>query len=106
MSKQDALATMGQTTQTGYDENAFTNILSMGTTASRKTKVTNPYRSEILQGNEKKLEVLYYYTDKKSSDDAITDDELTPLVFDNGELIGWGWSFLNTNIQKYELRIR
>jgi len=71
----------------------------------------NPYRSEILQGKDKTFEVLYYYTDIKNFDawrgmKGIADDELTPLVFDNGKLIGWGQSFLQDNIQKYEIRVR
>lgn len=61
--------------------------------------VNSPYKSEILQSREKTFEVLYYYTDIKSviyaaNPATITDDELTPLVFDNGKLIGWGTSFL------------
>lgn len=67
--------------------------------------VNSPYKSEILQGKEKTFEVLYYYTDIKSviytaNPATITDDELTPLVFDNGKLIGWGASFLDSNINK------
>ena len=69
--------------------------------------INNPYKNEVLYGkNGKVLEVLYYYTDKKSADGVITDDELTPLVFDGDKLIGWGWGFLEVNIQKYEIRIR
>jgi hypothetical protein len=67
---------------------------------------TNPYRREILQGKDKVFEVLYYYTDIKKLDGAIADEELTPLVFDNEKLIGWGRSFLETNVQKYEIRFR
>ena len=67
---------------------------------------TNPYRTEILQGKEKTFEVLYYYTDVKKDDGSITDDELTPMVFYNGKLIGWGQGFLDVNIKKYEIRIR
>lgn len=70
------------------------------------TRISNPYRSEILQGKEKTFEVLYYYTDVKRRDDAITDDELTPLIFDEERLIGWGWSFLKETVIKYEIRIR
>lgn len=67
--------------------------------------VNSPYKSEILQGKEKTFEVLYYYTDVKNAiytanPATITDDELTPLVFDNGKLIGWGTSFLDSNINK------
>ncbi|MBZ0165509.1 MAG: DUF3192 domain-containing protein [Candidatus Omnitrophica bacterium] len=70
-------------------------------------EIDNPYRSEILVGkDDKKFEVIYYVTDVKVDDTAITDDELTPLVFDNGELVGWGWSFLQDRVQKYEIRVR
>ena len=85
-------------------------VLSLMGTETIKTMVqtiTNPYKTEILQGkNGKTLEVLYYYTEIKRTDDIITDDSLTPLVFDNGKLIGWGWSFLQDNVHKYELRMR
>jgi len=77
-----------------------------GRAVNASVTITNPYRSEILQGKDKTLEVVYYVTDDKNNDGAISDDELTPLVFDNGKLIGWGWSFLQDNVQRYELRIR
>ena len=58
--------------------------------------IDNPYRSETLKGKDGKVyEVLYYYTDLKQRDDKITDDELTPLVFENGKLTGWGYPFLD-----------
>jgi len=69
-------------------------------------RISNPYKSEILQGDKKTFEVLYYYTDLKKQDGAITNDELTPLIFDEDKLIGWGWSFLNENINRYEIRVR
>jgi hypothetical protein len=61
--------------------------------------VNSPYKSEILPGKDKTFEVLYYYTDVESTvytanPATITDDELTPLIFDNGKLIGWGTDFL------------
>lgn len=58
--------------------------------------IDNPYRTETLTGKDgKTYEVLYYYTDLKQRDDKITDDELTPLVFEDGKLIGWGYPFLD-----------
>jgi hypothetical protein len=61
--------------------------------------VNSPYKSEILPGKDKTFEVLYYYTDVESTvytanPSTVTDDELTPLIFDNGKLIGWGADFL------------
>ena len=65
-----------------------------------------PYRTETLQGKDKVLLTYFYWTDVKHADDAITDDELTPTVFDNDKLIGWGWSFLEDDKNKYEIRVR
>jgi hypothetical protein len=70
----------------------------MGTEASKGVFmwIDNPYRSETLTGKDgKSYEVLYYYIDLKQRDDKITDDELTPLVFQDGKLIGWGYPFLD-----------
>lgn len=61
--------------------------------------VNSPYKSEILPGKDKTFEVLYYYTDIESNiyaanPSTIPANELTPLVFDNGKLVGWGTDFL------------
>lgn len=106
MTKEEALNTMGRGTATGYTYGTAMNVLSFGANAGYNVKITNPYRSEILQGKDRTFEVIYYVTDVKKDDNAITDDELTPLVFDNGKLIGWGQSFLQDNVQKYEIRMR
>jgi hypothetical protein len=84
MSKEQALATMGHKSGGGR---------------FGEPTVNSPYKSEILPGTNKTFEVLYYYTDVESTvytanPATVTDDELTPLVFDNGKLIGWGADFL------------
>jgi len=61
--------------------------------------IDNPYRTEVLVGKDgKTYEVLYYYTDMKTRDDKITDDELTPVVLQDGKLIGWGYPFLDQKV--------
>jgi Protein of unknown function (DUF3192) len=58
--------------------------------------IDNPYRTESVTGKDgRRYEVLYYYTDLKQRDDKITDDELTPLIFENGKLIAWGHDALH-----------
>jgi len=100
MTKEEVNSVMG--TQTATDK-IFVGLMNGGHIT--KT-VNNPYRTETLQGKDKVFEVYYYYTDVKNQDDAITDDELTPIIFDEGKVIGWGWSFLETNANKYEIRLR
>ena len=59
------------------------------------TVMKRPYRSETLSlSNGKRLELLYYHTDLKTPDGAVTDDELTPVVLIEGKVIGWGWILL------------
>lgn len=82
----------------------------MGTkkvTSDDGTVITNPYRNETAKtDNGQMCEILFYYTDIKREDGAITDDELTPLVFMDGKLTGWGWSYLGDNIKKYQISVR
>ncbi|NHZ86726.1 MAG: DUF3192 domain-containing protein [Planctomycetia bacterium] len=90
MSKQEVLGVMGTSTITAGDG----------------TVVTNPYRTEMYRSNGHVFELLLYYTDIQKSDGAITDDELTPLVVMNDKLDGWGWSYWNDIVKKYEIRVR
>ena len=89
-SKQDVLRIMGTTTKKASDGSV----------------ITNPYRTEMYKVNDNTFELLLYYTDLKKRDGAITDDELTPIVIKNGKVDGWGWSYWNNIIKKYEIRVR
>jgi len=75
---------------------------TMGTeTFSTDVAINNPYRVEVFQPEEGvTVEVLFYYTDVKGDDNAISDEELTPVVLVNGEVIGWGWVCLRQQIPK------
>jgi len=68
--------------------------------------ISNPYRSEIIQSNGKNLEVVYYVTDDKDDNGVISNEELTPLVFDEGKMIGWGWAYLVSDDQKFEILVK
>lgn len=45
-----------------------------------------------------RVDVLFYYTNRKWGDGNDTRDETTPLVFVNNELVGWGDTFLQAVI--------
>lgn len=58
-------------------------------------RAKNPMREETVRGADgADYLVLYYYTDTKQLDDRITDDELTPVVFRDGKVVGVGYPFL------------
>ena len=77
------------------------------TTTGATTKIiNNPYSSEILVAKGKTLEVLYYYTDRKHAGFAVRDEDLTPVIFEDGRLIGWGWNFLNEQIERHQIKFR
>jgi len=64
--------------------------------------VNNPYKVETPRGKEGQLyEVFFYHTDLKDKDDLINDAELTPIVFHENQLIGWGWAFLSDIVPNY-----
>ncbi|MBL7157021.1 MAG: DUF3192 domain-containing protein [Candidatus Omnitrophica bacterium] len=62
--------------------------------------VRNPYKTKVLQEGRTTTEVFYYYTDMKNRDGKITDSELTPVVFRNGVLVGWGKDFLKKHLRE------
>ena len=53
----------------------------------------SPLRVELYRSDHKVYEAEFYFTALKHQDGVITDDELTPLVFENDRLIGRGWEF-------------
>ena len=102
--KKEVLEIMGTKSITTYGVNFWI--------YSRTEKITNPWKTEILTKDNKTYEVLFYYTDVKDRDGSINDDELTPIIFYNGKVIGYGWMYLNSNFkgiqdtQKYQLDIK
>lgn len=79
---------MGKQITIGYQQGSQ----RMGTFAP--VTIENPHRQEVLKADNKMYNVVYYFTHIRTPDGQITDDELTPLVFENDELIGKGWTFL------------
>lgn len=95
MTRAQVEETLGDSVRIGYRD-----IRDSG--AHQEILMKNPYRAETLRGLGEAYEVLFYVTDIKNPDGAITDDELTPVVFDNGVLAGKDWKFyeqLKTRLQ-------
>lgn len=68
---------------------------------------SNPFRSETLRGTSKVIEVDYYMTDVRKpglTETQLKEAILTPLVFEDGRLIGWDWPFLYDIMKDHLLR--
>lgn len=84
----DTMGTFHKRTQSGY-------------------RVTNPYRVESARVDTGgTATIMFYYTDMKRADHAITDDELTPVVLRSDTVVGWGQSMVAQQGNEYVVRIR
>ena len=62
----------------------------------------NPMREEALKGTDGgEYLVLFYYTDVRTRDDKVTDDELTPVAMRDNKVAGIGYGFLGKRAPKY-----
>jgi hypothetical protein len=65
-------------------------------------RATNPMREEDVRGEDGvDYHVLFYYTDLRTKDDRITDDELSPVVLRDGKVVGVGYAFLGPRVPRY-----
>lgn len=56
--------------------------------------VDNPFKTEgWIDTDGQPITVRFYYTSLRKRDNIIADDELTPVVFKSGQVVGWGDSF-------------
>lgn len=81
----------------GMTKVAVSNIMGTETIATGgvPSLIPNPVRTELIEAKPNlTYEIHYYYTDVKTRDGVITGDELTPIVFRNEKLIGWGYAIL------------
>jgi hypothetical protein len=87
VSREEALALIGRTVTVGYELREGANDEYQPTTSP------NPYRSQQITKSQNVYQVDYYLTRITKADGVISDDELTPLVFQDNKLIGKGWEF-------------
>jgi len=113
MSRAEVLETMGTETVQTYKKSALPSkkaskeISKEVRALYRSERITNPFRTETSQTSAgARVEILLYYTDILEVDGAISDDELTPIVIEDGVLAGWGWVFLDQNVARYNIELR
>jgi len=82
--------------------------LGIGTIVDyKRVQLANPWKSEafVIEDGTPTV-ILYYVTDGlvwKRSDDR---RNLTPVVLESGSVVGWGWSFLERNLDRYHTQTR
>ncbi len=68
--------------------------------------IPNPFKTEMYPAGDDTFTLLFFYSQRTKADGNITDDELMPVVFKNGLLDGWGWSYWEGVAAQYSIRIR
>ena len=64
--------------------------------------IENPFKTEIYSNDVDVYKILYFYTDLVKRDGFITDEELTPVIFKNNKLMGWGRDVWNKIVESKE----
>lgn len=66
--------------------------------------VGNPFNTETFKAKGgQSISVFWYYTQIRSSNGRVDPDELTPVVFKDGKMEGYGWSFYRDKYQHIEI---
>ncbi len=61
--------------------------------------VQNPYATRFVQGRDgNTLEVMYYYLRMAKGDNVVTEEELIPVILQDGVVVGWGWETLESMV--------
>ena len=70
--------------------------------------VSNPHRSQSRAFPDGRVVlILHYYTEWEGDYRRVIPAQcLTPVVFEDGVLVGWGRQFFEEYVQKFEVRVR
>ncbi len=79
---------MGQELIIGYS--------ATGAGTYKPLTIPNPYKFEQIQTPQGEYVVEYYVSTVLKADGIVSEDEMMPLIFKDGKLIGRGWPRLNS----------
>jgi hypothetical protein len=91
VSREEALALIGRNAIVGYE---------LKGSEYKPVTMPNPYRSQKITKGADVFVVDYYVTGIDKADGAVTNDEVTPLIFEADKLVGKGWDYLNQRIKR------
>ena len=90
----------------GMSQDEASQVMGQGVVVRyKRLYLVDPWRSEsfaLEDGTEVLL--LFYITEFPRRYARSYDRALTPLVFETGILVGWGWSYLNRNLDRYQVK--
>lgn len=91
--------------QLGMTREEVVNVMGHGVLMSRGYfQLVNPWRTEAFtSGDDVQVEIFFYRTEKRRRYKSAEDNELVPVVLENRILAGWGWTFVQANVDRYEL---
>ncbi len=68
--------------------------------------LVDPWRAEAFSlADGVEVRILFYVTQPPRKYYRPEDHELTPIVFEDDKLVGWGWSYLRQKSDRYRLSI-
>ena len=72
----------------------------------KKLYLIDPWRTESFYlADDTSVLILYYVTTRPDEYDHANDADLTPIVLENERVVGWGWSYLNRNVDRYQVSV-
>ncbi len=72
---------------------------------SSNSRIPNPFRSEMYPAGDDIFRAFFFYSGTGLVS-SIPDSDLTPVVFKNESLEGWGWSYWESTAKQYNISIR
>ena len=89
MSKQEVAAILGTQVIVGYE------LADAKTGIFKPITLPNPHRIQTITKNNRTYDIAFYLTEVRQADELVSDDELTPFVFEQDKVVGQGWPFVN-----------
>ena len=72
---------------------------------SSNSRIPNPFRSEMYPAGDDIFRAFFFYSGTGLVA-SILDSDLTPVVFKNESLDGWGWLYWESTAKQYNISIR
>ena len=94
-----------QTLRLGMSASEVRRIMGEGEVVRyKKLHLIDPWRSEafsLVDGT--KVLILFYVTEPPRKYYRPDDRALTPIVLEHDRVVGWGWSYLRQNTDRYQI---